>query len=122
MKYFLPHTIKLFQYYKLLGEKTFDQVPADKLFWRPNKESNSMAIIVQHLSGNMLSRWTDFLKTDGEKNWRMRDKEFEVVIKDKEEFYKIWEKGWSCLFDALSKLKEEDLIKTVYIRNKTIAR
>ena len=77
---YLNSSIKQFEYYKMLGEKTFDQVSEDQLFWQYNAESNSIAIIVKHLCGNMLSRWTDFLTSDGEKEWRQRDAEFERSI------------------------------------------
>ena len=77
---FLQSAIKQFEYYKSLGEKTFNQIDEQKLFWQYNNESNSIAIIVTHLYGNMLSRWTDFLTTDGEKDWRNRDAEFELKI------------------------------------------
>jgi len=106
-----------FEYYKMLGDKTFAQLPEDKLFWQYNDESNSIAIIVNHLSGNMLSRWTDFLTSDGEKEWRNRDQEFENSIKTKEELLKKWNEGWTCFFNALSTLKEDDLSTIIYIRN-----
>ena len=110
--------IKQFQYYKQLGEKTFEQLTEEDLFWQYNEKSNSIAIIVNHLLGNMLSRWTDFLTTDGEKEWRNRDSEFEDVIKTKQELLEKWEKGWKCLFDALSQIKtDEDLQQIIYIRN-----
>jgi len=80
---YLESVIKQFEYYKLLGEKTFAQIPEDKLFWPYNADSNSIATIVKHLIGNMLSRWTDFLTTDGEKTWRDRDAEFENDITTK---------------------------------------
>ena len=70
------------------------QITEEKLFFQPNEDSNSIAIIVQHLAGNMLSRWTDFLTSDGEKEWRNRDAEFETVIKTKEELISFWNKGW----------------------------
>jgi hypothetical protein len=108
---------KQFEYYKMLGEKTFAQVEDEKLFHKMNEESNSIAIIVQHLWGNMLSRWTDFLTTDGEKEWRKRDEEFEEIVNDKNELMKRWEEGWKCLFDALDSLKDGDLEKIIYIRN-----
>jgi hypothetical protein len=108
---------KQFAYYKLLGEKTFEQLSEEKLFYRSNEDSNSIAIIVNHLYGNMMSRWTDFLTSDGEKEWRNRDEEFEEVIKTKAELLGIWNKGWQCLFNALDNLKEEDFSKTIYIRN-----
>lgn len=106
-----------FEYYKLLGDKTISQLPQEKLFWQFNEESNSIAIIVKHLHGNMLSRWTDFLTTDGEKEWRKRDEEFENEIADATSVHKLWNEGWACLFNTLSSLKASDLDKIVYIRN-----
>jgi hypothetical protein len=114
---FLISAKKQFEYYKLLGEKTMEQLPEEKLFYRFNNESNSIALIVTHLSGNMLSRWTDFLTTDGEKETRNRDTEFENNIDKKIELLQLWDAGWNCLFDALNNLKEEDYNKTIYIRN-----
>ena len=114
---FLTSAIKQFEYYKLLGEKTFNQLQDEKLFWQYNTESNCIAIIVKHLQGNMLSRWTDFLTTDGEKEWRNRDKEFENDIQTKEQMITLWNKGWQCLFYALSSLQETDFEKIIYIRN-----
>jgi hypothetical protein len=114
---YLTSARKLFEYYKLLGEKTFSQIPDEALFWQYNEESNSIAIIVAHLSGNMLSRWTDFLTSDGEKEWRDRDAEFESILKTKEELLSAWERGWTCLFSAIDGLNAEDLHKTIYIRN-----
>jgi len=114
---FLETAKKQFDYYKLLGEKTFDQLSEDQLFYMYNEDSNSIGIIVKHLHGNMLSRWTDFLTTDGEKENRNRDGEFENDIKTKKELLERWHAGWKCLFDTLNSLKEEDLSKTVYIRN-----
>lgn len=108
---------KQFQYYKLLGEKTFSQVPDEQLYWQYNPESNSIATIVKHLWGNMLSRWTDFLTSDGEKSWRQRDAEFENDIESKEELLKKWDEGWHCLFQALDGLVEEDLSGEIFIRN-----
>lgn len=114
---YLESVTKQFQYYKSLAEKTFDQVDDEKLFWQYNSESNSIAMIVQHLSGNMLSRWTDFLTSDGEKDWRNRDAEFDNDIKTKTALLQQWKDGWQCFFDTLSILKEEDLTKIIYIRN-----
>ncbi|NOR28339.1 MAG: DUF1572 domain-containing protein [Lutibacter sp.] len=111
-------TIKMqFEYYKSLGEKTFNQVSEDKLFWQPNEESNSIAMIVKHLNGNMLSRWTDLLTSDGEKQWRKRDAEFDNDIKTKKELILKWNEGWNCLFETLNQLSDKDLDKVVYIRN-----
>ena len=110
--------IKQFQYYKQLGEKTFSQLSEQDLFWQYNENSNSIAIIVNHLSGNMLSRWTDFLTTDGEKEWRNRDEEFEAQIQSKDELLEKWQRGWNCMFEALKRIKkEEDLEQVIYIRN-----
>ena len=117
MNSILPNIIKLFENYKSLGEKTFNQISEEKLFWQYNEQSNSIAIIVKHLSGNMLSRWTDFLTSDGEKKWRNRDIEFEDSMKSKQELELVWNKGWGRLFKTLNSLSDEDLNKTVYIRN-----
>ncbi len=114
---YLQSTRKQFQYYKLLGQKTFEQLHEKDLFWQFNPESNSIAIIVNHLSGNMKSRWTDFLKTDGEKEWRDRDTEFEDVIQTKAELVEKWEAGWKCLFEALDSVNDGNFDATVYIRN-----
>ena len=113
---YLSFTKKQFAQYKLLAEKAIEQIDADKLFIQVNKESNSIAIIIQHMAGNMLSRWTDFLTTDGEKEWRNREEEFEVVLKTKENVMKVWEEGWQCLFDALEKLNPAILQQTIFIR------
>jgi len=108
---------KQFEYYKSLGEKTIAQLPDEKLSWQFNKESNSIAVIIKHLWGNMLSRWTDLFTTDGEKPWRERDAEFDNDINTKEELMAKWDEGWKCLFDSIDSLKEEDLQKEVFIRN-----
>ncbi len=117
MNDFLSSCIKQFQYYKDLGEKTFAQISEEKLFWKCTEESNSIATIVTHLHGNMISRWTEFLTTDGEKEWRKRDKEFENDIKTKDELLSRWNEGWECLFSAITSLTESDLKRKVYIRN-----
>ena len=114
---YLTSLKKQFEYYKILAEKTFAQVPDDRLFWQYNDDSNSMAVIVRHLSGNMLSRWTDFLITDGEKEWRNRDAEFENDVTSREELMRTWNEGWTCLFHGVTALSVEDLDKVVYIRN-----
>ena len=108
---------KEFEYYKLLAEKTFGQLTDDQLFNQFNGESNSIATIVKHLCGNMLSRWTDFLTTDGEKEWRKRDEEFENDICTREELLQKWQVGWSCLFKALDSISDDDLSRVIYIRN-----
>lgn len=117
MKDYITSARKQFEYYKMLGEKTFAQLSEEQLFWQYNEESNSIAMIVKHLWGNMLSRWTDFLTSDGEKEWRQRDAEFENDIASREELLIKWNEGWACLFKALDSLTTEDLNKEIYIRN-----
>jgi len=114
---YLESVRKQFEFYKTLGEKTFEQVPDEKLFWQYNEDSNSIATIVKHLSGNMLSRWTEFLNSDGEKEWRNRDDEFENDITTRAAMLSKWNEGWKVFLDTLQFLKEEDLGKTIYIRN-----
>lgn len=114
---YLNSVRKQFEYYKSVGEKTFDQLNDEDLFWQYNDESNSIAIMVNHLWGNMKSRWTDFLTSDGEKEWRNRDQEFEPVIQSREELIEKWLDGWKCLFDALDTLHGENFNTKVYIRN-----
>lgn len=114
---YLESVLKQFEYYKLLGEKTFEQLTEEQLFWQFNSESNSIAIIVKHLWGNMLSRWTDFLTTDGEKDWRHRETEFNGKIRTKEELLIKWNEGWNCLLDAVILLTEEDIKREIFIRN-----
>lgn len=113
----LNSLIKLFEYYRSLGLKTIEQVSDDGLFWQCNADSNSIAVIVKHLHGNMLSRWTDFLTTDGEKTWRDRDGEFESTTTNREELLTLYHAGWESVFNAVRQLTEADLNKTIYIRN-----
>ena len=113
----LHPTIKQFQYYKSLGDKTMSQLTEEQLFWKYNDESNSIAVIVKHIAGNILSRWTDFRSTDGEKEWRNRESEFADDIKDRKNLEAYWKKGWSCLFDALNSITDDDLEEIIYIRN-----
>ena len=114
---YLESVRKQFLYYKMLGEKAFEQLEPEQLFVSVNDDTNSIATIVQHLSGNMLSRWTDFLTSDGEKEWRNRDGEFEPTIKTKEEMMALWNKGWDCFFNAINALTDEQLTSIIYIRN-----
>ena len=114
---YLQSAIKQFEYYKLLGEKTFNQMPDEKLFWQMNEDSNSVATIVKHLSGNMLSRWTDFLTSDGEKEWRNRDAEFENDMDTRQKMMTVWLAGWEVFLQTLNDLTEADLDKMIYIRN-----
>ena len=114
---YLESSKKQFDYYRSLGEKTFDQLSDEQLFWKYNEESNSIATIVKHLWGNMLSRWTDFLTTDGEKEWRQREAEFDNDITTREELLNKWNEGWNCLFNALNSVTEENFNTIIYIRN-----
>ncbi len=114
---YLSSVEKQFKYYQHLGEKTFAQLPDEALFWQPNEESNSIAIIVKHLWGNMQSRWTNFLAEDGEKKWRDRDGEFLADITDRAELEQKWNEGWSCLFNALETIHPSNFDQLVYIRN-----
>ncbi len=114
---YLKSVTQQFLYYKTLGEKSFEQLQPEQLFVSVNEDTNSIAVIVQHLSGNMLSRWTDFLTSDGEKDWRNRDGEFESSIQTKEEVLAVWEKGWNCFFSTLNALTDQDLETIIYIRN-----
>jgi hypothetical protein len=118
---FLRSANRQFLYYKTLGEKAIDQLETEQLFVSLNDDTNSIATIVKHLHGNMLSRWTDFLTTDGEKDTRNRDGEFDASTalsnQTKEQILSLWNEGWSCLFNTLNSLKPEDLSKIIYIRN-----
>jgi hypothetical protein len=106
-----------FKQYKMLAEKAIDQVPDEKIDWQYNSETNSIAIIVKHLSGNMLSRFTDFFDSDGEKKWRNRDAEFENEKLTRERLKALWNEAWDCLFQMLTRLSAADLSKVVVIRN-----
>jgi len=113
---YLKDSIDVFRYYKKLGERAMAQCPDDALFEALDAESNSIAIIVKHMAGNMRSRWTDFLTTDGEKPDRNRDTEFETPPKTRAELMELWERGWKHVFDALEPLNDEDLVRTITIR------
>ncbi len=119
-KEYLATVIRRVKYYKDLGEKAFEQLDEKDLHFRPNEESNSIAVIVQHVTGNMLSRFTNFLTEDGEKEWRQRDDEFEIHNYSKQQVIDLWEKGWKCFLDTLDSLTEDDLLKTIYIRKEAL--
>jgi Protein of unknown function (DUF1572) len=119
-KEYLTTVIKRLKYYKELGEKTFEQLGDKDFHYLPTSESNSIAIIVQHLTGNMLSRFTNFLTEDGEKEWRQRDDEYEVHNYSKQQLIDIWNKGWQCCFHALESLTENDLLTIIYIRKEPL--
>ena len=116
MDQFLASSLKQFRDFKSLGDKTFDQLSDEQLFWQMNPSSNSIALIVKHLHGNMLSRWTDFLNSDGEKAGRNRDMEFENTQMNRQELIAMWNEGWDCLFQTLESLNSEDLSKIILIR------
>ena len=113
---YLGSVKKQFLQYKTLGEKAMNQLEPQELFFSQNENTNSIAVIVKHLHGNMISRWTDFLTTDGEKPWRKRDDEFEQESTGKAEIVKMWEEGWSCLFTAINQLQPDQLTETIFIR------
>jgi uncharacterized damage-inducible protein DinB len=114
---YLDDSRKAMRAYKKLAEKALDQLKDDEYFITLDEESNSVAVIMKHMAGNMFSRWTDFLTTDGEKPDRNRDYEF-VIQHDttKDDVRSYWERGWQCVFDALDPLQVEDLEKRVFIR------
>ncbi len=114
---FLKSVIRRLKYYKELGDKTFDQLTNEDFHFQPNKENNSIAVNIQHMAGNMLSRWTDFLTSDGEKEWRNRDTEFEEQDMTKQQLLDFWEKGWTCCIGSLQSLTGDDLLKTIHIRD-----
>ncbi len=117
---FLTSVIKRFKDYKSLGDQTFLQLKDDHLHRQPNEASNSIAIIIQHLHGNMLSRWTNFLTEDGEKPWRKRDEEFDVHDLSKRELLALWDQGWNVFLHELQALTEDDLLKTITIRQQPL--
>ncbi|HXN96403.1 MAG TPA: DUF1572 domain-containing protein [Candidatus Acidoferrales bacterium] len=113
---YLTDSIDLFRYYKNLGERAMAQCPDEGLFTMLDAESNSIAIVVKHMAGNMGSRWTDFLTSDGEKPDRNRDTEFEAPPTTRAELMEMWERGWKLLFGALEPLNDADLTRTITIR------
>lgn len=119
-KIFLESVTKRFKEYKTLGDKTLTVLNDEEIHRQPNDASNSIAVIVQHMHGNMLSRWTNFLTEDGEKSWRKRDAEFEVHKVSKDDLLRLWEEGWSVCLQALERLQEEDLVKTITIRSQPL--
>src|SRR6185437_2286222 len=114
--HYLEDSIKSLRAYKKLAEKALDQLSEDEFFITLDEEGNSVAIIMKHMAGNMLSRWTDFLTSDGEKPNRNRDGEFEGPPGTREELLAVWERGWAALFAALDGLTDADLARTVTIR------
>jgi hypothetical protein len=117
---YLPSVKQQLLHYKSLGEKAMAQLQPEMLFIQPNEASNSIAMIVQHMHGNMLSRWTNFLTEDGEKEWRQRDAEFEPVLKTADQVKEKWEAGWTCVMNAIEPLTDDDLSKTITIRSEPL--
>lgn len=115
-EHYLETCVATFNSQKKLADKAMAQLDEPGFFWVPEPESNSIAIIVKHVAGNMISRWTDFLTTDGEKPSRNRDDEFVDSFTDKQQVLELWEKGWSVLLNTLSELKPDDLLSAVTIR------
>src|SRR5260370_25923515 len=113
---FMSAIINAFEANKRLADRAVEQVPDDKLHTTLDANTNSVAVMMKHVAGNLTSRWTDFLTTDGEKPWRNRDDEFVDSFGSRAELLKAWEQGWACLLQALKSLKGEDLEKTVLIR------
>ncbi|MBU9722243.1 MULTISPECIES: DUF1572 family protein [Bacillaceae] len=118
-KEYLRIVIERFKNVKILGDKTLNQLSEEEIHWNCKVESNSVAIIVKHLSGNMVSRWSDFLTSDGEKEYRNRDDEFIDDINTKAELLNVWEVGWKVLIDTLTDLRDEDLLKNINIRGES---
>lgn len=113
---YLEDSLTLFRYYKTLAERAMEQATDEGLFVALDPEANSIALIVKHMAGNMRSRWTDFLTTDGEKPDRNRDSEFVAPPATRKELLDLWEDGWSRVFQALEPLSDADLERTVMIR------
>ena len=113
---YLKDSAAIFRYYKKLGDRAMEQVTDEQLFATLDEEANSIAIVVKHMAGNMRSRWTDFLTTDGEKHNRDRDTEFEAPPQTRTQVLELWEVGWQCLFTAIEPLTDADLSRTVFIR------
>ncbi|MGA3045543.1 MAG: DUF1572 domain-containing protein [Terracidiphilus sp.] len=113
---YIQDSVAIFRYYKRLAQRAMEQVTEAQLFEALDDEANSIAVIVKHMAGNMRSRWTDFLTTDGEKPDRNRDSEFEEPPATRAALMEIWEAGWACLFNAIEPLKDADLPRAITIR------
>ncbi len=114
---YLENIRKLFRYYKSMGDQSLERLTEEEIHFRFEENSNNAAQIAKHMAGNMLSRWTDFLNSDGEKEWRNRENEFVDDFKTKADLMEYWEKGWNAVFTAIDPLQVEDLEKVAYIRN-----
>ncbi|AZB43451.1 DUF1572 domain-containing protein [Bacillus sp. FJAT-42376] len=116
---YLKVVMNRFKGVKNLGDRAMEQLTEQDLHWKQNEETNSIAVIVKHMNGNMVSRWTDFLTTDGEKPDRSREQEFLNDLGDRADVMQVWENGWNVLFHALGQLTEEDLLKEIFIRGES---
>lgn len=117
---FLSIITDRFEQLQSQGQKTLEQLSNDDVHWVPDEESNSIAILVQHIHGNLISRFTDFLTTDGEKPSRRRDDEFIEQRHSVRDLMQMWNEGWNCLFDAIRPLTKEDLDREVLIRGESL--
>jgi hypothetical protein len=113
---FIPSVIQALEGNKGWADKAIAQLPDDKLHVALDPNTNSIAVIMKHVAGNLISRWTDFLTTDGEKPWRNRDNEFIDTFASRREVLEYWERGWNCFFQGLRQLGPDDFAKTVLIR------
>ncbi|MFV0606912.1 MAG: DUF1572 family protein [Niabella sp.] len=117
---FIKSALQQFKDYKDLAEKTFVQLQDEDFYYTPDAVNNSIAVIITHLHGNMLSRWINFLTEDGEKHWRKRDEEFESNRHTRAQLLQLWEEGWQAVFNALEPLTITDFDKVIYIRTKPL--
>lgn len=116
-QHYLVDAVNTFKEYKALAEKAFAQLNADEFFLALDEEANSVGVIIKHMAGNMISRWTDFLTSDGEKPDRHRDMEFVITAgTTRDELLAYWERGWACVFNAVEPLQPEDFERKVLIR------
>lgn len=113
---YLEDSILLLRYYKKLAERAISQATEPQLYQLLEEDANSIAVVMQHMAGNMKSRWTNFLSEDGEKPWRDRDREFEHPPATREALLRLWDEGWACVFQTLESLTDEDLRRAVPIR------
>ncbi|MES2774830.1 MAG: DUF1572 family protein [Bacteroidota bacterium] len=117
---FIIDTVKRLRYYKDLGDKSFEQLTEADMHYRPSEESNSIAIIIQHMYGNMMSRFTNFLTEDGEKEWRKRDAEFEPMELTKTDLIDFWNAGWAQVLNTIETLQPDDLLESITIRSEKL--
>ncbi len=120
-KIFKEKILKRFESYKQMGDKTFAQLKEADFFFQPSAENNTIAVNLQHLYGNMLSRFTNFLSEDGEKTWRKRDAEFEASDAGMNDLLTFWNEGWACVFKAINDLEEKDITTTIHIRGESLS-